>query len=189
MSILKTCPVEILQDEWEFEQLLSIYKTLQPENVLEIGSFYGGTLWFWLNNSSKLKRVLSIDWPVPKSDGRYEQMIESKAKWEDWVKDIEFKYIKGDSTHDETINEAYLFFNKPLVDFLFIDGGHDYKTVKSDFENYSVLVKPGGIIVLHDVIGLGEVNQYWKELKTSGKKYLEICNNSTVGWGIGIIYI
>jgi len=189
MNTLKDCPVELLQDEWEFEQLLSIYINKQPKNILEIGSFYGGTLWYWLTKS-KVDKALTIDWPVPTSDGRYQQMIESKNKWKDWIDGITFNYIKGDSTHSKTIDEAKLFFgNEPIVDFLFIDGGHDYKTVKSDYENYSSLVKQGGIIVLHDVIGLGEVKQFWDELKSSGKAYIEICNNSQIGWGIGIIYV
>jgi predicted O-methyltransferase YrrM len=35
-------------------------------------------------------------------------------------------------------------------DLIFIDGGHDYYTVKSDTENAVRMVRPGGIIVWHD---------------------------------------
>ena len=40
---------------------------------------------------------------------------------------------------------------KPL-DFLFIDGDHAFKGVKSDFQLYSELVRPGGLIAFHDII-------------------------------------
>ncbi len=38
----------------------------------------------------------------------------------------------------------------PLVDFLFIDGDHTYEGLKADWEGWSPLVGPAGIIALHD---------------------------------------
>jgi predicted O-methyltransferase YrrM len=40
-------------------------------------------------------------------------------------------------------------FNEP-IDFLFIDGAHDYKSVKADIANWKDRVKVGGIIAFHD---------------------------------------
>jgi predicted O-methyltransferase YrrM len=37
-----------------------------------------------------------------------------------------------------------------LIDFIFIDGDHSYEGIKRDWEDWSVKVKPGGIIALHD---------------------------------------
>jgi cephalosporin hydroxylase len=185
-ELLTTCPVPILQEEWEFSTLLNLYKEINPENVLEIGSFYGGTLWFWLNNSARLARVVSVDYPISPADGRYEEMIASKSLWNNWIKnDITFMGINGDSTLDSTILQVANIFPEKNVDFLFIDGGHDYNTVKSDYENYSKIVRSGGMIVFHDVVGLEEVKKYWNEIKV-GKTYLEIYGHP--GWGIGILY-
>jgi cephalosporin hydroxylase len=36
------------------------------------------------------------------------------------------------------------------VDFLWIDGDHTYEGCKADYENYSPLVVPGGLIGIHD---------------------------------------
>jgi len=36
------------------------------------------------------------------------------------------------------------------VDFLFIDGDHSLECCRSDFENYSPLIKVGGLVALHD---------------------------------------
>lgn len=38
----------------------------------------------------------------------------------------------------------------PEIDFLFIDGNHDYDAVLEDFKNYFPKVKPGGYIAMHD---------------------------------------
>ena len=40
-------------------------------------------------------------------------------------------------------------WNRP-IDLLFIDGGHDYLTVQSDFFGFGKWVKPKGTILLHD---------------------------------------
>ncbi len=38
-----------------------------------------------------------------------------------------------------------------LIDFLFIDGNHEYKAARRDIFNYAPFVKPGGWIAFHDV--------------------------------------
>lgn len=54
--------------------------------------------------------------------------------------------------NDTTENAYYNYFVKQEIDidFLHIDAGHSYEDVKQDFELYSKLVKPGGIISIHD---------------------------------------
>lgn len=53
---------------------------------------------------------------------------------------------------DTTENAFYNFFVKQdiKIDYLHIDAGHSYEDVKNDFELYSTLLKPNGIISIHD---------------------------------------
>jgi len=53
---------------------------------------------------------------------------------------------------DTTKNAFYNYFVKQdiKIDFLHIDAGHSYEDVKQDFELYSTLLKPEGIISIHD---------------------------------------
>jgi len=53
---------------------------------------------------------------------------------------------------DTTENAFYNYFVKKdiKIDFLHIDAGHSYEDVKKDFELYSTLVKPNGMISIHD---------------------------------------
>lgn len=59
----------------------------------------------------------------------------------------EFEIIDGDSRAKSTIGAAFKIQD---VGLFFIDGDHTYPVVKSDFDNYSRLVKPGGIVVFDD---------------------------------------
>jgi hypothetical protein len=54
--------------------------------------------------------------------------------------------------NDTTENAFYNFFIKEdiKIHFLHIDADHSYQGVKKDFELYSTLLQPGGIITIHD---------------------------------------
>lgn len=49
----------------------------------------------------------------------------------------------------KTSEDAVKGWDKP-IDFLFIDGAHDYENVKKDFELWSPYLKSDGIIAFHD---------------------------------------
>lgn len=182
---LADCPVPILQNEWEFNQFLNLYEQIKPEKILEIGTFFGGTLWFWLHaNNDQLREVACIDLPVPPGDERYPLMMQSRAKWDMWAKSKNVKLydIVGNSTGSHALNLAGSLFFEKDVDMLFIDGDHTYQGVKADYENYCNLVKPGGMIVFHDCFGIEEVNRFWNEIK-KGQHTIEFSKE----WGIGIL--
>jgi len=54
--------------------------------------------------------------------------------------------------NDTTKNAYYNFFIKEdiKIDYLHIDAGHSYEDVKQDFDLYSKLLSPAGIISIHD---------------------------------------
>jgi len=61
------------------------------------------------------------------------------------------------------------------IDFLFIDGDHTYAGVRQDWEQYSPLVRSGGLIASHDEAMNYQdthVAQFWNEIK-GGLKYTE----------------
>ena len=53
---------------------------------------------------------------------------------------------------DTTANAFHNYFvlNDIKIDYLHIDAGHSYENVKEDFELYSQLMSPNGIISIHD---------------------------------------
>jgi hypothetical protein len=70
------------------------------------------------------------------------------------------------------------------ADILFIDGDHSYSGVKTDYEMYKDVVKPGGIIVFHDSVGLPSVKRFTDELEKF-TRFIKI--NEAEGWGIFVI--
>jgi predicted O-methyltransferase YrrM len=81
----------------------------------------------------------------------------------------------------ETSEKAFNKFPEQKIDLLFIDGNHDYESVKKDYDLWSPLVPSGGVIILHDV-GANHVdgpkrvfdeqllnNNIWKNVRVIGE--------------------
>jgi predicted O-methyltransferase YrrM len=175
------------QNPKEFAKLLKIYDERKPKNVLEIGTHEGGTLYYWLNNATPGTTVGSIDI----------QGIIKTDKMKEWAADrVTGICLQGNSEDLNSINWAKKYIGN--LDWLFIDGGHSYKEVRADYENYGEMVKRGGIIAFHDILPQPpykdepvEVNIFWNELKKINLKMEEIIEDHDewiIGPGIGIIY-
>lgn len=72
----------------------------------------------------------------------------------DWIDEESFfrKKFPCRFILDTTENAYYNFFVKEdiKIDYLHIDAGHSYEDVKQDFELYSKILSPNGIISIHD---------------------------------------
>ncbi len=178
------------QNEAEFEELLSLYRTFQPKRVLEIGSYEGGTLFHWLQNAVPGAHIGSIDI----------QRL-NKGHYDEWTPDgVTLNFYTGDSREDEAIQFAMSLYP---IDFLFIDGGHEYEVVSHDFRKYGSLVKPGGIIALHDIhkdepyigndgrVFPNEVKRLWEEVSPNKPRTTIIKDHPEWGFGpgIGVLFI
>lgn len=177
------------QHPLEFESLLAKYKSLLVRrNVLEIGSMVGDTLRCWMDHGEwNRMKLVSVDKIVPPNDHRH--AIQKRGHEKDWPeyaakRGINLTVIDGFSQMPETIEKVKAALGGDQLDFLFIDGGHDYKTVRADFENYSPLVKPGGLVAFHDMVGIKPVAQYWAEV-SEGRDNIEVYSHQPGGWGIG----
>lgn len=156
------------QNEQEFKHLFEIVKISKPECILEIGSMFGDTLKFWF--TLKPKMVVSMDMLVPETDPRYDQQRHGHdILWDTWAKEYSVDFRLFENSHDP---KAYDRISRimPQIDFLFIDGDHSYEGVKQDFNLFAPLVKPGGIIALHDIVpnpqyGDIQVPKFWNEIK------------------------
>lgn len=181
-------PPPTSQNLFELIELLSIYKQREPKRVLEIGTHEGGTLFYWVKEAVDGAVIGSID----------DQGIISTGKADQWASEnVSVECLKADSSSSEAILWAYNNFG--WVDWLFIDGGHSYEQVKSDWDNYFPLVIPGGAIVLHDILPQNgyeeqpcEVDKLWSEIKENYAGVQEIVEPHPewgFGPGIGIVYL
>jgi hypothetical protein len=83
-----------------------------------------------------------------------------------------------------TFDEARQNFADETVDILHIDGLHTYGAVLHDFENWLSAVKPGGLVLLHDISarhGDFGVWRVWEELESRGERF-----SFPHSWGLGV---
>jgi predicted O-methyltransferase YrrM len=184
------CPVEMLQHKEEISWLIDKVKAAKPVRVLEIGSLFGGTLWCWMQACPTASQFLSIDLIVPEADPRHDAQVDGhKRIWYEWAKqhDHTLDVLESGSTLPDTI--AFAKSKMPVVDFLFIDGNHEYEAAKADFIIYSEFVRDGGLIAMHDIGapdsgGFG-TQRLWKELKAKYKTEELVVGDDR---GLGLIY-
>ena len=173
----------MIQRAWEFNALLEVYKALNPRRVLEIGTCEGGTLQFFLSHTEPGAQFITVE------------VNHTRPAWGDWA-DANSQHLTaicGDSHYSEIV--AYIYKEMPDVDFLFIDADHHYGAVRQDFLNYGPLVRPGGIIALHDILDTPgdltiEVSKLWSEIREAGYVTQELCSSyKQATCGIGLIYV
>jgi predicted O-methyltransferase YrrM len=185
------------QHEGEFIRLLEVYKELSPRrSVLEIGSLMGETLKYWMENGDPGMQIISVDMLVSPLDSRYErQKYGHDVLWHQWALDDDANLIviNANSTHAGTVARVSSLLVNDL-DFLFIDGGHDYQTVLSDYLNYGPLVRPGGVIAFHDIARNhpgSEVRKVWdKIISTTTYEHTQfILDPDEKEFGIGVLWV
>lgn len=179
-------PVRAIQRREELLELLEQVRRLEPRRVCEIGTAAGGTLYFLTRVAAPSALLVSIDIATPPHT-RFARGKLARA-------DQRIVSLEGDSQSLEMVERLRRELDGEPIDFLFIDGDHSYDGVKRDFELYSPLVRPGGLIALHDINPdagdpsgpiSGEVPRFWAELRGSGRDTEEIVH-APAGEGLGI---
>jgi predicted O-methyltransferase YrrM len=178
-----------IQIEEELAWLLAEVRQLKPQTVLEIGTARGGTLFMWTRLAQPGATIVSIDLPGGKFGGGYSNIWGSI--YQRFARDTQKLHLLRANSHDpQTRTKAEILFGGKPLDLLFIDGDHTYEGVKQDWELYSSLVRPGGLVVFHDIAGNyddTEVKKLWDSIKPNFK-HKEYSVDQKGYYGIGIIY-
>jgi len=183
-----------IQRTWELQSLLGEVRRLRPSVVVEIGTHKGGTLVCWSALAPASAHIVSIDMICAESGlgTREEDLARVRAQLRPGQR---LSAITGDSHAQETWHRLSDVLAGAPVDFLWIDADHSYAGVKQDMEMYAPLVRPGGLIALHDIHG-GAANPqaqshlYWQEIKPRHRTREFIAEREPGGgMGIGIVYV
>jgi predicted O-methyltransferase YrrM len=102
-------------------------------------------------------------------------------------------YLALDSHEQETLSEVRRALAGRPLDLLFIDGDHTYAGVAADFELYRPLVRPGGLVALHDIVpgpaeAVGGVPEFWRQIRDQRAIEL-VADWDQGGWGIGVLRV
>jgi len=185
--------IKPLQVRGEIERLLQILHHARAKTVLEIGTATGGTLFLFSRHAVEDAVIVSVDLRGGRFGNGY-PLVKAPLYRSFARRSQKIVLIRGNSHLEETHRKTREALMQRPVDFLFIDGDHTYGGVRADFEMYSKLVSPGGIIAFHDIAAhvheTGcEVSRYWSEVKHQ-YRHEEIIENPSQGWaGIGVLYV
>jgi predicted O-methyltransferase YrrM len=149
--------------------LVSLTKLLSPSDFFEFGTYLGATSVLLAINSSEHAKVTTMDLPpeniAPKTKGIDDSRIlhddlendnylrrmfaEKGAFYINRTDDITKRKIHRIQHDSRTLNPLDLGLSENF-DFIFIDGGHDYDTVKIDTANAFHMSKEDAVIIWHD---------------------------------------
>ena len=158
----------------------------RPETVVELGSHYGVSLFSFCEAAEALKTdtfCFGIDsWQGDEHSGTYGEEVYAKVSREQMLHHPSRCRLVRSS-----FDEASAYFGQESIDILHIDGLHTYEAVRHDYETWSPMLRPGGVILFHDINvrenGFG-VWQLWQELQScSGYHSLTLRH----GHGLGIL--
>ena len=127
-----------------------VHKMPQEFNFLEVGVFRGQILGLVSILSRRLQKadvrvgVTPLDATEVGWESDYRRDIAQLHKIH--AIDPDYTIIEGYSTDPKVQKMAA----RRKYDIVYIDGGHEYETVKADLEFYPNLVKPGGFLVIDD---------------------------------------
>lgn len=124
-----------LQASQELIALLGLLKQCNPSTIFEFGLMYGGSLYHFFLNTNSNVTIDSLDI----------NLLNLKAE----VRDVIVNHSRI-TIHE---GDSRLFDEnsfKGLIDFIFIDGCHDYDVVKSDTQKAFNMLSPNGVIVWDD---------------------------------------
>ena len=179
----------------EIAGLMRILEADSPARVLEIGTASGGTLFLLTRVAAADALLISVDLRRGQFGGGYPRwrapLYRSFAREAQRV-----KLVRGDSHSAESEQQIRRLLEGKPLDLLLVDGDHTYEGVKQDVADYGPLVRPGGIIALHDIVpggpgkhgDPGGVPTFWRELMAAHPDAIELVEDWEWGsCGIGLI--
>ena len=150
---------------------LSEISKQKPKIFLEVGVFHGVTA---RNVCELLYSIHGDDFKyigldLFKEDAENKDEVIPNTKFKNPLKNIYFNFIKRQNPYSiEGVEDLLKKFKKNIslikgnsniilkkidmskIDYVFLDGGHDYSTVKNDLENCSEVIRNDGIILCDD---------------------------------------
>jgi methyltransferase family protein len=156
---------------------------VRPQLLVELGTHYGESYFGFCQSVAEHNlpcTCYAVDtWVGEQQSGFYDESVYQDVHAYNQANYSRFSYLLR-----ETFDQAINAFADNSIDILHIDGLHTYEAVSHDFHAWLPKVKPGGVILLHDVVARHANFQVWKlwdELEPLGQRFL-----FAHGWGLGV---
>lgn len=181
--------IEPMQIPAELRELMSRVRDLRPQRVVEIGTAKGGTLFLLAQVAAPDSTIVSVDLPGGQFGGGY--LDQRAIVYREFARPGQrLELLRADS-HDSATHKA-VSDHVADVDVLFIDGDHSLEGVRRDFDDYTPLVRKGGLVALHDIVPgsrdlVGGVPEFWREIKHRYATEELVDDAGQGGYGIGLV--
>lgn len=136
---------------WEIQQvchqIVSHMRACEqrPGTYVEIGSFRGGSLCHYGGAMPVGSTLIAVDRPLAHAGTQLYEVADDMRQ-----REYQVHLVSGDSHSPETLSALQELLGTRLVDVLLIDGDHSQAGCRKDLEMYVPLVRPGGLVVMHD---------------------------------------
>lgn len=164
---------------WLILTLKKIEKKIKFKNFLEFGYASGFTNTI-LNKFFNFEKIVAVD--IISQEGQCKESFFANLRFKNMI------LLCGNSTTDFIKGQVSL---NSKYDLVFIDGGHEYNVVKSDYLLSLKNVKERSVIVFHDVDSnlCSGPKQLWLEIKKKNpnKTFEYSCKKYKSIYGIGIL--
>lgn len=148
----------------ELFSILILLKKQSPKTIFEFGLLYGGSLYHFIENTEPDSQIYSLDIAT----NNLTKCVQDKLKGNTRVNIIQEDSLKFDPSP---------FTSK--IDFVFIDGGHEYEIVKNDTKKALSMLSQNGIITWDDYnANFTGVYKYLNQLSDSGMELFHIADTS-----------
>lgn len=138
------------------QKILSIKEKYKINNILEIGSFEGGSACFFSDNllDNSTSSLICVDPFIPSNTDK-----EITSRFVNYnTKNIFIENIKKSKNFDKIIffhmkSDNFFLKNKNTFDLIYIDGCHEEKFIVNDIINSFKFINKNGIIWIDDYMG------------------------------------
>lgn len=141
---------------------------LRPKILVELGTYCGVSLFAFCQAVSQMKlatHCYAVDsWDGDEQSGFYGNDIYDAVNSR-----VQSHYADFVTLKRMFFDEALADFADESIDVLHIDGLHTYEAVRHDFDTWLPKVRPGGIILMHDVNEYTDsygAHRVWDEIVT-----------------------
>ncbi|MCP1648312.1 class I SAM-dependent methyltransferase [Pseudomonas nitroreducens] len=161
-----------------------IVAAVRPKMLVELGT-HNGMSYFTFCQSMKENDIDGVCYAVDTFEGdvhsdKYDESVFTSVSNHNRQNYFGFSYLMR-----MLFEEALRHFDNETIDLLHIDGLHTYEAVSEDFANWYPKIRPGGIILFHDVMArLQDFGawRFWDEIR--GKHETFTFNH---GFGLGVL--
>lgn len=122
------------------------------ECYIEVGTRDKGNIAWLTEILSPTAKIIDVD---------LEQIVDARERLTAYLPaGFSYHAIEGDSVGFETINAVHSALEGQLADVIFLDSNHMYSHFSKEFSLYWQFLKPGGVMLVHDIFWEG--NEYEK---------------------------